>query len=573
MLNRIFTSPDFEDEGLKFKSRFLNAFCWTAILILLLLLMISVLTNYEYYTTVSLLGLILSFALALLVLRTKLIALSGMLPALLGWAWLTFHANYAGGIRDPFLLGYVALALLAGFVINYRAAIALLFLSTLSFWTLAYLESNGSINPFLESPQSHARSLTIVYAIFAILFPFVITSLQSYFQKYVEAERKILRIQDEFQSVQRTMEQAITERTAELTALNIQNQHKAQQYETISEVTRALNPTEGLEPLLKQAAQLISSKFNFYHVGLFLLDESRDYVLLSASNSEGGQRMLAKEHKLQVGKTGIVGYVAGTGAARLAFDTGADAVFFENPDLPQTRSELALPLRSSGQLIGVLDIQSTESSAFTMVDAEVLAVLADQVAIAIQSARAYHETQRLLREAQSAIGSYVSEAWRIMQPESQPLGYQTVGSLIKPLATPLEDPNASRALSTGEMIVSDTGTKSSVYIPITLRGQPIGVININSETGQKWTQDQLEVARAVAERISLAIETATLIRATQHRAQVERITSEITGKISSSTRVESILQIAAQELSRALGGSDVLVQVEPLDVDLASATE
>ena len=101
-------------------------------------------------------------------------------------------------------------------------------------------------------------------------------------------------------------------------------------------------------------------------------------------------------------------------------------------------------------------------------------------------------------------------------------------------------------------------------VPIRMRGKVIGIMHLKNNSLSDWGADEVDIAEAVAERLSLTIETASLVRSAQNRAEIERITTEITSKISSSTRFGTILQTAAQELSRALGGSDVLVQLEPL---------
>ena len=105
-------------------------------------------------------------------------------------------------------------------------------------------------------------------------------------------------------------------------------------------------------------------------------------------------------------------------------------------------------------------------------------------------------------------------------------------------------------------------------VPIRMRGQVIGVMSLNNNNSSKWSSDDIDIAEAVADRLSLAIESATLLRTTQQRADIEKITTEITSKISSSSRFDTILQTAAQELSKALGGSDVLVQIEPAALKL-----
>ena len=156
---------------------------------------------------------------------------------------------------------------------------------------------------------------------------------------------------------------------------------------------------------------MINREFGFYHVGIFLLDTAREYAVLSAANSDGGQKMLERSHRLKVGETGMVGYVTSTGKPRVALDTGADAVFFNNPDLPETRSEIALPLRVGDEIIGALDVQSTEPNAFSQEDINVASILADQVSIAIQNARQFEETRRALAESNSLSKQFIQTSW------------------------------------------------------------------------------------------------------------------------------------------------------------------
>jgi GAF domain-containing protein len=315
---------------------------------------------------------------------------------------------------------------------------------------------------------------------------------------------------------------------------------------------------------------VISEQFDIYHTGIFLLDDSREFAILRAANSEGGKKMLAREHRLAVGQIGIVGFVTATGQPRIALDVGADAVFFDNPDLPNTHSEIALPLRYAGVVLGALDVQSTESNAFAQNDIEILILLADQVATAIMNTLTLEEARNTVSKFQSSFDNKTHESWKVMQSRSLGLGFQLTGSTIKPLDAPLEGKHIRQALTQNKAVLSnEDGAASSFAIPIRLRGQIIGVINLRTNNNYKLTIDDTDIAEAVTERLSLAIETATLLQATQRRADIERLTTNISSKISSSTRFETILQTAAQELSTALGGSDVLIQIEPISIELS----
>ncbi len=420
------------------------------------------------------------------------------------------------------------------------------------------------LHPLLEAVTD---STALIILIAPILYLLTFKPLTQ-----VIAERNLI-IKDN-EELNQTLSDQVAERTAELSQravemeeLSKQKEHRAKQFEAVAQVARVVTSLQELDLLLPRVTHLISEQFGFYHVGIFLLDEYRDFAVLRATNSEGGKKMLAREHRLKVGQIGIVGYAAATGLPRIALDVGTDAVYFDNPDLPDTHSEIALPLFYARRVIGVLDVQSMEINAFGPDDVEVLSTLADQVAVAIQNALSLLETRKLLAEAQSAIGGYITEAWKILRPRTLTAGYQKAGASIKPLEKPLEDEHIRESMEKGETVTAST----SLAVPIHLRGQIIGVMNLQLPQDHKWNSDEVDIAEAVAERLSLAIETATLIQATQRRANIERITADISGKIGSSTRFETILQTAAQELSRALGGSDVLVQIEPVAVQMSTS--
>jgi putative methionine-R-sulfoxide reductase with GAF domain len=277
--------------------------------------------------------------------------------------------------------------------------------------------------------------------------------------------------------------------------------------------------------------------------------------------------MLARGHKLEVSQTGIVGFVTATGHPRIALDVGNDPVHFNNPDLPETRSEAALPLRYGDRVIGALDIQSTEPNAFSEDDMGILFALADQVSAAISNALSVQRANKALAEARSVLEKNIQDAWKVMRPKSLGMGYQLANSNITPLESGLEGEQIREAVSKGSAVLhSRKGEPSSFTTPIRLRGQIIGVMHLRSHN-REFTNDDADIAQAVSERLSLAIETATLLQSTQHRAEVERLTNSISSRIGASTHFETILQTAAQELSKALGGSDVLVQVEPFSTE------
>jgi GAF domain-containing protein len=342
-------------------------------------------------------------------------------------------------------------------------------------------------------------------------------------------------------------------RTNELQVSESRLQRRARQFEALAQVTQSITSIRNLQELLPLIAMVISEKFGFYHVGIFLMDETNEYAVLSATNSEGGKKMLERKHRLRVGAQGIVGNVTLLGKPRIAMDVGADAVYFDNPELPDTHSEMALPLKSGERIIGALDVQSIEKAAFTEEDIQMLGLLASQVSLAIENARLFDETHNALAEAEIASRQLTREAWGRIHTETSLLGYRYNLAGTSPLEKPLELTGSSEANGNGNQMAP-----GKVLIPIELRGEIIGKLVVQSPSGT-LSQDQIDIIKAVAERVALSAENARLFEETTRRAERERLVSDITGKIRSVTDPQSMIQTAMDELRKALGASRVEV--------------
>jgi GAF domain-containing protein/HAMP domain-containing protein len=362
------------------------------------------------------------------------------------------------------------------------------------------------------------------------------------------------------------LEQRVSERTAQLEAANTFNVRRAAQFEAIALTGKAINSIRRIDDLLPAVASVISERFGYYHVGIFLNDETGQFAMLSASNSEGGRRMLARDHRLRIGQQGIVGRVAGSGEGRIARNVGEDAEYFNNPDLPETRSEMALPLRSGNKVVGVLDVQSTKEDAFSNEDVSVLAILADQVSLAIENVSLFESTRRSLTEAETLYRQYLRQAWSRLPREQRLAGYRYTTRGATPLETPL-------ALEAGPDSNGgpDSRPDTRLMVPIKLRGETIGNLIIRAPLKQRWSQDQIDLAEAVAERVALSAENARLFDETSRRAERERLVTEITSKIRSTNNPEEMIRTALDELRDALGATQV--QLIPQAVSISPSNE
>lgn len=385
----------------------------------------------------------------------------------------------------------------------------------------------------------------------------------------------INRMAAQLQDTYNNLERRITERTVDLEIARRQTEIRAGQLFSISDVSKIINSEQELNILLPLITRLVSERFNFYHVGIFLIDDARQYAVLQAANSSGGQNMLKRGHKLKVGESGIVGYVAKAGEPRIALDVGQDAVFFNNPDLPNTRSEVALPLKVRDNIIGVLDVQSEKPGAFSQEDTNIFSILADQVAIALENTRLFEQTQRALDEVRAAYQRNLQEGWKIFGQEEGIIGYQQSLTGGRTLSQPVNLDEINQAMYRGEVLEFHPDGKTgepTLVVPIKLRDQIIGVMHIKAPSKDRlWTNSEVNLAEAVSERLSLALENARLIQESQRQVIKEQTISEITSRIGSSINLDNVLLTAVEELGRNIPGSEVTIKLKNENKEQGSA--
>src|SRR5215212_130400 len=388
------------------------------------------------------------------------------------------------------------------------------------------------------------------------------------FRTFIEGERlkEVNQVNRTLEDLTATLEERVNERTKEIENVNEQTTRRAAQLKAVTELSESVSQLQDLNEMFPAVTKLISERFGFYHVGIFLIDRDREYAILQAANSEGGKRMLERHHRLRLG-TGVVGFCSQTGQPRIALDVGADAFFFNNPDLPNTRSEVALPMKSRKETIGVLDVQSTEAGAFSSEDLQVLTALANQVSIALENARLLTETRAALTQVQEVYNEFTRAEWgrTIAQTEQPGFRYQT--GRIEMLENALQNPEVVLALQSGEVMANQgNGSRpqhAAVAVPVKLRGEIIGILHIESNDPRKqWQNDEVSLVQAVAERAAFAMENARLFQDARRRAVKERLISEATSRISGALSLENILQTTAEELERVLGGSEILIQFQ-----------
>ncbi|MGC8856047.1 MAG: GAF domain-containing protein [Anaerolineae bacterium] len=320
--------------------------------------------------------------------------------------------------------------------------------------------------------------------------------------------------------LQENLESQVRERTAQLRA-------------TI-EVSRAASAILDPEDLIEKVVNVISEQFGYYYVALFLVDPSGKWAELKSATGDAGRVLKENKHRLEIGGQSMVSAAITSRQPRVAQKTETEIIRFNNPLLPYTRSEIALPLIVGDRVLGALDAQSTHPSAFDPQDVETLQTMANQVAIALENARLYQEAQQNLKEMRTIQRQYLLSSWNALVDEKGNLGY-TVGD--------------------EEMI-----GQASLEVPLTLRDQIIGEISLASE--QEWTPEERNLIEAIATQAALALENARLLEESQKLAARDHLIAEVTGKIWSANTLDGILQTAIKELGRALDVSEARIELK-----------
>jgi GAF domain-containing protein len=473
------------------------------------------------------------------------------------FAYITLFLGTASSYSSAITTSVHVSLVVASLLLSSRGLVALvLFVAAASFTAPLYSQVSIAVGSDFYKDTGVAVSIGVILVGATI------------FRRFIERKRidQLNQVNRELENLTTNLEQRVNERTAELENANTQTERRAAQLKAVTELSESIAQLQDLSELFPATTKLISERFGFYHVGIFLVDQDHEYAVLQAANSEGGKQMLERNHRLRLG-VGVVGFCAQTGQPRIALDVGADAIFFNNPDLPNTRSEVALPMNSRGNTIGVLDVQSTEAAAFSGEDLQVLTALANQVSIAMENTRLLMETRAALTQVQEVYNEFTRTAWSRTITQAEQSGFRFQTGRIEMLGEALQNPEVVYAVRNGEVRANQTNgsreKRAAIAVPVKLRGEVIGVLHVESNDPHKnWQNDEISLVQAVAERAAFAMENARLFQDARRRAAKERLISEASARISGALNVENILQATAEELERVLGGSEILIQFQ-----------
>jgi GAF domain-containing protein len=357
------------------------------------------------------------------------------------------------------------------------------------------------------------------------------------------------------------------------------------QLHNVTEIGLAASAGMKDENLYAYLVELIQKRMGFYHVQIFLLDEARANADLVASTGDAGKRLMARGHRLAVGSRSVVGQVARRGEMVYVVNTGSDPLHRPNDLLPDTRSELALPLRDGEQVFGIIDVQSTRPDAFSQDDIETLGIMASQLGAAIRNAQVYQtistqlvtsqrqaqESQVTLREVEQLIRHLTGQAWEdFLSTSGREYGVQVSESGLErgigwsPLLT--------QAYQANESVLHTNGDTPLLAVPLDVRGQVLGAIEVALPPGVDH-EDARELIEAVSVRLALALDNSRLFEEAQSLADQEHVINEIGGRLQTLTQVDDMLRLTLTELGAALGADRAAIRLRATPAGAASGND
>jgi GAF domain-containing protein len=381
-----------------------------------------------------------------------------------------------------------------------------------------------------------------------------------------------------------------------------QSRRSALQFETAAEIARDISSSLDLDELLQKSVNLIRSRFEYYHAGILLKDLPGEFVVIREATGEAGMQMKRSGYKLAIGSKSVIGYVAGKGEVLVVNDTARDATYHFNPLLPDTRSEVAIPLKIGERIVGVLDVQSKETYAFTDDNLHTLQILADQLAVAVVNTELFAETQEHLAQHRllhhitttAASGTTLEEALQSAVNGLQvTLGGDRVSILLADwekkvllvraavgyandvfdLRIPIGNGitgwaaahrrtlRVNNVLQDTRYIQGSPNTRSEIAIPLLYRSELLGVLNVESEQVSAYAEGDEELLGTLGGSLAAIIANARLLEQIRAQVERERVLFEITDKIRRTTDMETILTTTVSELTRAVGANSARIKV------------
>src|SRR5258706_3977836 len=406
----------------------------------------------------------------------------------------------AGNIQPSTLMFAIAI-IMSGLLLGRRAPLVTAILILVSHTIIVYFQMQGLIK-LSSAPAVGFENIIItgiLILIIGFLFQFAVARLQTALDQTRENERELQISNRELDESRLSLEQRVAERTHSL--------------ELASEVGRLVSQVRALDVMLRDAAELIRSRFDLYYVQVYLTNPSQTNLLLLSGTGQVGEQLVGRGHRLPINISSINGRAATEKKSVIIVDTTASATFRPNPLLPYTRSEMAVPLLVGEKVVGVLDLQSEKANALNQETLSAFEALAGQLAIAIQNAN-------LLAEAEQARAEVEAQARRLVRANWA--DYQD--AIHKPEETGFVfEQNKISAMTQDEAI-----KENSLVAAISVTGEKLGNLVVEME-GESAGPRTAELVETIAHQVAQQLESLRLLEsAERYRAESEQASRRLT---------------------------------------------
>ncbi|MCB0190318.1 MAG: GAF domain-containing protein [Anaerolineae bacterium] len=351
---------------------------------------------------------------------------------------------------------------------------------------------------------------------------------------------------------------------------------RGEQIETLVTVSQQLTSILDLNELVQQVVTVIKEKFDYYHVHIYLLDQQEKTLIMTAGYGQAGAEMKARGHSIQLNApTSLVARAARNGEVVRVNNVREAPDWLPNELLPNTYSEMAVPIVLEDQVVGVLDVQQDAIGGLDEGDESLVRSLANQVAVAIRNARLFSEVEKRFAEAREAQKKYVEQAWQARADSEKEYRYQKFSHALEE-----ETAQTLKQLAYQEdqasVVPADVAENyTAVIAPIRFQDQVIGTMAFQEPNLQKrrdWSEQELALVQAIADQVAQTAENLRLFDETRKQASRERLIGQISNKLRQASDMETLLKLGLEELSGALGSKRAFIQLGSLKESNDSAS-
>lgn len=456
--------------------------------------------------------------------RVRAYFLLGLLYSASVWSILQTNQN-----RTAQLL-LLAFSIYGTILFNRRAAIAGVVISSLT--VLAAESLTLSLTPPFITAQTggiiSGLLTTVVYALIAGGLVFSLSYWAASFRRDILSQSIAM---DEIEHTRADMEKTFAAQSQNL-------DRRLNQLKVVSKINHSIATQVFSEEMLQNVVDLMADTLELYYAGIFLIEPSRQYAVLRAGSGIAGRRMLANAHRLPIGGLSMIGWCVANQQPRIALNVQNESTRYVNPNLPETQSELALPILGPTRILGAMSIQSTDAEAFDDTDIAIFQSIADSIGVALENGDLLEKSRKDFQEISLLTRGYIQSAWQEELAIHGKLEYQYTNPAFSP---------------------SNWVGRHKMDVPVNLRGQRIG--NLKITTAAAPSNEDVTFIHEIVSQMAISLESARLLEETQRAAAQQQKVNELSAHLAKAPRINDILQIAVRELGQLAAVDEVFIQL------------